>query len=637
VQLFYLVNGWAGRVAWVDEAMRFFYVVAVPLLWTALAWALLVSPAREATSEREGARGHGLAGWVSSRRLALASLLALLGVGAIWLLIEEMARRGWNTETFSPRPFVTHRVNALVVEPNDNSYPCLEVMLASAAATLLWGHSVRAGAFGWAGAFLLGFARVFCGSNYPVDVLAGWSLGWASAALALAACRAPLTLATREGRLVWRRRQQAALSSGCIAVVLGAALLEVVGAAQAHRDAPVLMSDGRVASAPLPAPSAAPEDAGRSTEVVAPTPQGEGMGRDAAAPLVAAPSQVGDENHGRQPTSEARVRQALGRLKLEHRVLEIEVAQVTVGNSPFRVAGVQFEVRPQRPSERRRVAQSATRIVRSTFASDPSVQNVDVVGVIFSSQNGASHASHGSLTTKPSFEGEGSGTGETALKHSTKPRPVPVFTASVQKRNLAIINGPQWANAPGADEGLWLRARSRLFIDPKVLPAPPQTPPPPTPQANTPPTPTAAPTATPLPAPTATPVATATPAATSTLAAPTAAPAKRIQVAPIKPLPRPTARRPVSSPPRRPATTRPGPTPRPRASAGSPSRRPAPPRTIRRKALRRAAPRPAPQRRQLRTRRIRPRVTSSLRRRTVRQKRVRRSYRTRSTRYRRRP
>jgi hypothetical protein len=44
VQLFYLVNGGAGRFAWVDEAARLFYVSALPLLACALAWLLLVAP-----------------------------------------------------------------------------------------------------------------------------------------------------------------------------------------------------------------------------------------------------------------------------------------------------------------------------------------------------------------------------------------------------------------------------------------------------------------------------------------------------------------------------------------------------------------------------------------------------------------
>jgi hypothetical protein len=48
----------------------------------------------------------------------------------------------------------------------------------------------------------------------------------------------------------------------------------------------------------------------------------------------------------------------------------------------------------------------------------------------------------------------------------------PVFTASVERDSLIIhqANKPAWVNDPKLEGGLWLRARSLLYIDQQVLP-----------------------------------------------------------------------------------------------------------------------------------------------------------------------
>ena len=433
MQLFYVVNGWAGRVAWLDEAARLFYIGALPLLWCGLAWLLLAAPRSWAACSR--------------RRVVAAAGIALLGAFGLWHGLVWAAREWWGTPIFSPRPFVTHWVNLLVVEPNDNSYPCLEVLLAAVGATLCWAASLRAGATAWAWTILYGVARVFCGSNYPIDVGAGWLLGWALSAFALALWRAPLRIPSGGGgRLRWRRRHQAVLSLGCIALVMGAALSEIMRSPHAlpHR-LPLIGSHA----------TAAPS---RPDEHVAMESAANASGTSGALPL--------DGAYGRQPKAEGILRQALNRLKLAHRIVDVEVAQVTVGNSIFRVASASFEVQPARPDERREVARSSARIARAAFAADPQTQNVDVLGVIFQA--------------RPSGESFGEGGPATA---SAEPKPLPVFTASIQKSNMVLRGKSAWANARGVDDGLWLRARSRLFIDTQVLP------------------PTPEPTATPLPTP----------------------------------------------------------------------------------------------------------------------------------------
>lgn len=522
MQLFYVVNGWAGRVAHVDEAARLFYIGALPLLWCGLAWLLLAAPRSWAAFSR--------------RRIVAAASIALLGAFLVWHGLEWATREIWGTPIFSPRPFVTHRVNLLVVEPNDNSYPCLEVLLAALGATLCWAASLRAGSVAWGWTILFGVSRVFCGTNYPIDVGAGGLLGWALSAFALALWHAPLRIPSGGGgRLKWRRGNQAVLSLGCIAVVVGAALAEMLHSPQALPRRQALLGSHA---------TAAPANFDEHATAADNTP-----GASGALPL--------DGAYGRQPKAEGILRRALENLKLAHRVVDVEVAQVTVGNSIFRVASASFEVQPARADERREVARTAARIARAAFAADPQTQNVDVLGVIFQA--------------RPSGESFGEGG---PVRANAEPRPLPVFTASIQKSNMVLRGKSAWANARGVDDGLWLRARSRLFIDPQVLAHAPQ------------PTSTPAPT----PIPTAKPIPTARPAATTKPAA-TAKPTAKPVAPPLIPKPQPKQQ------------PKPQPKPRPKAQpkpavARKPQARP-------RKYLRRAPSRPAVRRKSPR-RRARP-------------------------------
>ena len=516
--LFYLINGWAGRIAWLDEAMRFFVVCAVPLLWTGVAWALLLAPRPR----------------LSRRVLAGAALSSLVGCFAFWWAIIALAQSAWHTDVFSPRPFVTHWVNALIVEPNDNSYPCFEVMLATAAATILWAFAPRWGLIAWSMTALFGFARVFCGGNYPVDVGVGWLSGAAITALALALWRLPLIIHSRDAKLVWRRRHQAAFSGFAIALLLGNALLDVVRAPRSGTTGGTpkvntaqvdgMRLEGRAQAAPL----------------TSETTQGEGVAQGAQAAQKTAehnatPRLPLDDRYGRQPKIEARLAAALKRSDLAHQLVEIEVAQVTIGTSPFRVVGVQFLVVPGRTNERKLVAQTAARIVKTCFQTEPSLANVDVLGVIFPTEN---QHSGGELF------GEGGGA-QVAEDAHEEPRALPVFTASIQKRKLVLPDGPAWLNAPNVDDGLWLRARSQLFIDPQVLPVVAE------------PTPTPVPTAVPTPLPTATAVPTIIPTATP-LPQPTAAPTTKPTAKPAVVVPAPLKPKPTIRP-----TTKPKPTPKP--------------------------------------------------------------------------
>lgn len=193
MELFYLVNGWAGRIEWLDASLRFFYVCCGPLLATALCALIFLWPQRQDGSTP-----------FPRRRLLFASFLSLLFCVLVVLAINAFQSAALGGTPISPRPFMSHRVNVLVVEPNGNSFPCFEVMMAAAAATLLWATFPGCGVLGWLLVIGLGFARIFCGTNYFADALAGALLGGALSTLALAIARVPLrTPSFQRDRILW--------------------------------------------------------------------------------------------------------------------------------------------------------------------------------------------------------------------------------------------------------------------------------------------------------------------------------------------------------------------------------------------------------------------------------------------------
>ncbi len=495
MRLFYTINGWAGRNDFADATMRLFYVSAVPLLATTLAALLIFLPRHPRTPSR----------WRVALAAGLAGAACLLAMSAV----DGFARRFLQTDMLSARPFVTHSVNLLVIEPNDNSFPAPEAMLAATLAVMLWAAWPGAAWPALAAALLFGFARVFCGANYPADVAAGLGLGLGLGVLSLALCRVRLALPSRDGELwAWRLRHQAVISSAAVASITLAALFSLAGTPRHAAKMRALLGTPSGADVALAAgipramtgvnAQAAPNadaTAALAVEVAGGVRDGRGAnggGRDAdvggsgadgsgadapganAAPLVRASSiheMAAHEGEGESgafltrdlpapgvtnmggysPQAEAALLKTLRAASLRHRLVSVDVAQVRAGNSPFRCAAVRFEVARSGPVERRRVAQTAARIVQRAFAADDKLQNIDVSGV--------------ALNDPRATPGQGA-----AGSAVFAPGAVPVFTASVARRDLTMLQGPRWLNAPDVDGGLWLRARSRLYINARVLP-----------------------------------------------------------------------------------------------------------------------------------------------------------------------
>lgn len=157
-QIFFAINGLAGRSGFVDRLAIFFatdapYLIAVAFL---LLWFLLP---RDRARER--------------RMLIYATVAAALG-----LIFSAIISSIW----YRPRPFVAypHLVHRLVAHPPDSSFPSDHATVAAAVFFSL----VRVPALRWPAFVLMVavmLARVFVGVHWPTDVLAGGVLGWVAA------------------------------------------------------------------------------------------------------------------------------------------------------------------------------------------------------------------------------------------------------------------------------------------------------------------------------------------------------------------------------------------------------------------------------------------------------------------------
>jgi membrane-associated phospholipid phosphatase len=464
LRLFYLINGWAGRSEWLDGALRFFYVGALPLLATALAALIFLWPQKP----------DGSTPFVRRRLFAAGLLSAFLGILVV-IAINAFQATVLNGAPIMSRPVMTHWVTLLLVEPNGNSFPCFEVMFAAAAATLVWAISPRAGIFAWLTVFLLGFARTFCGSNYVGDSIGGALLGAALGTLSLAVCSVRLRFPSLDfsgTQWSWRLRQQGALSGATLLLLFFAGSWWLWNSPAHGNKVRMLLSrnplsQNAASAAPsLPLTEAIGSDDSdseaplRETTLHGEIHEGEGAGQqlsntqNAAAPVMVVPGQMllsssAARMDGHLPEAEKLLEASLGSLQLPHKLAGINVAQVRAGTSSYRTAAIRFEVKASGPQERQRVADTAASLVKRAFHSDSQLQHVDVLGVM------AADLLPGAPPSTP------------------RPLSRPVFTASIERRDLIIRqpNKPRWVNDPHLEGGLWLRARSLLFIDSQILPA----------------------------------------------------------------------------------------------------------------------------------------------------------------------
>lgn len=164
------LNGFVGRWAAVDNAVRvlatdYFAPVALSLLL----FGLWFASRSQAQRERQ--------------QKAVAAAVASLGLAN---LIIALLNHAWAR----PRPFVDHDVALLFYRPTDPSFPSnLATMAFAMAAGVGLGHR-RLGVFAYLVATATAVSRVWAGVHYPLDVVAGATLGVAATFL----CRGVLRM-----------------------------------------------------------------------------------------------------------------------------------------------------------------------------------------------------------------------------------------------------------------------------------------------------------------------------------------------------------------------------------------------------------------------------------------------------------
>jgi len=428
VQFFNLINGLAGRNDLVDMALRLFYVSAVPLLATALAALLFLRPRRE---DRP-----------SPWRILAAAAVAIVFMEIVTAGIGVAGSKVLNAEIVAPRPFLTHWVNELVVEPNDNAFPCAEVMLTASLAVLMWAAEPTAGICGLCYMLVFGFTRIYCGSNFPQDIVAGAVLGIGFGILSLAMCRVSLRWNRRDlSTFVWQPRSEAIWSVAGLAAIVCITAIVLARSPRFADKLHQLIHEAKATADPLPAP---PKPAPQPTLAGAIGPEANmHEGGDLAGKYELQPAKVQD---GHVPEAEQALRAEMANLNAPHKVISAEVGEIDTGEGDYRSDLVRFEIGGSGPGERKRVMETAEAIVKRTFAFDSKAQHVDVIGVVVNGKK----VSGQRLVFTPGI--------------------IPVFTASIERSRLEASGADAWTNAPGADAGSWLRARSLLYIDPMVLP-----------------------------------------------------------------------------------------------------------------------------------------------------------------------
>ncbi|PQV62997.1 Membrane-associated phospholipid phosphatase [Abditibacterium utsteinense] len=432
MQLFLFLNGLAGRFPFLDECARWFYIGAVPLLAILFLAQLLLAP-REDSGEID-ANGVRL-------RIAIAVVSSLLLVAFIGLASEYFA--GYlHLGTLSPRPFMTRRVNLLIVEPQDNSFPSFEMALAAIFAVGLAFSSQKLGVLGAIAVVLLGVTRLFCGSNYLADVAVGALLGTGICAAMGAILRTELRVF--ESRRAWQ------FGAGSVAtlVTLAGSYISLASTPRFSAKLPLFGSSATASTSGLEL--AAPRKAARAASGA--ITEGEGSAEGASESAMGAGAELSAEelalskrSHLFLPEVEKFLRGKLTPIARPFKLLDVEVAPVTTEKRPYRCAAIRFEIPKSGRNLRLQTAEIAARIVKAAYANDSQLQNVDITAIL---------------------RGDGAQIDGSSVHFAGDE--VPVFTASIARENL-IVKAPRWANDPKLDGGSWLRTRSRLYINDKVL------------------------------------------------------------------------------------------------------------------------------------------------------------------------
>jgi len=150
--IFNLINGLAGKWAWLDYVEMFFAQYFEWFLWIALIIFLLINIKKS---------------WK-------VFFEAFLAAGISKFILAEIIRWMW----FRPRPFVALNFIPLINQSADEaSFPSGHASFYFAMSTIVYLYNKKAGIGFYIASCLIVLARVFVGVHWPSDILAGVLLG----------------------------------------------------------------------------------------------------------------------------------------------------------------------------------------------------------------------------------------------------------------------------------------------------------------------------------------------------------------------------------------------------------------------------------------------------------------------------
>ena len=152
-KVFHWINGLAGHVSFFDRIIEWL----VSDYMTPVALALVLVGLWFAGSDMLTRQMYQIGLFVALTSMALSSL-------AVYII---------NWQYFRPRPFVDHDVTLLFYQPTDSSFPANSMAATFGIAAAVWGVNRRIGTVLLIAATLYGFARVYAGVHYPLDIVAG--------------------------------------------------------------------------------------------------------------------------------------------------------------------------------------------------------------------------------------------------------------------------------------------------------------------------------------------------------------------------------------------------------------------------------------------------------------------------------
>ena len=170
--LFNLINGFAGKWAWLDYSGMFFAKYFEYFLLAFLIILIAIYPIKSALGGvSPEAKQFNRVNFKKYWRMVFVSLVA--GIVSRFI-VGSIIRFLW----FRPRPFVFENFIPLVFQnPAEASFPSGHALFYFALSAVIYLYNKKLGVAFYVASFLIVISRVFVGIHWPSDILAGAIIG----------------------------------------------------------------------------------------------------------------------------------------------------------------------------------------------------------------------------------------------------------------------------------------------------------------------------------------------------------------------------------------------------------------------------------------------------------------------------